>query len=178
METITFILSETVYYLFLGFIITKFKGNYLANSCILLFLFSMLTALPSIISIRFVQNRKKFFILSSILIISSSLLILIFRNFTKNGIINFAFYLYTILFMLIPFFSLFTLSMHKLCIPCKKKKQLISLIVSKKIILILVIFIFSNFLKLKNLIIFISILDFILNISSPIISSFLLKYQD
>ena len=178
MESIIFILTEIIYYLFLGFIITKYKSLYLANSCILLFLFSILISLPCIMSIRLIKNRKKYFIISSILIILASLLVLIFRKFTKNGIINFTFYLYTTLFMLVPFFSLFTLSMHKLYFEHKKKKQLALLIVSKKIILILLTFIFSKFLKLKDLIIFISILDFILNVSSPFISNFLLKYQD
>ena len=178
MDSILFIFTEFIYYLFLGFIITKYKSSYLANSCILLFLFSILISLPSIMSIRFIKNRKKYFIVSSILIISASLIVLIFRKFTKNGIINFTFYLYNTLFMLVPFFSLFTLSMHKLYMPKKKKKQLVMLIVSKKIILILLIFIFSKFLKLKDLIIFISILDFVLNIASPFVSNFLLKYQD
>ena len=178
MEALIFIFTEIIYYLFLGFIITKYKSSYLANSCILLFLFSILISLPSIMSLRIIKNRKKYFIVSSILIISASLIVLIFRKFTRNGIINFTFYLYTTLFMLVPFFSLFTLSMHKLYIPKKKNKQLAVLIVSKKIIIILLIFIFSKFLKLKDLIIFISVLDFILNISSPFISNFLLKYQD
>ncbi len=178
METVIFILTEIVYYLFLGSIVTKFKGNYLANSCILLFLFSLLISLPSIMSIRHIKNRKKYFLISSILIITSSLIIFMFRKNTKNGIINFTFYLYTTLFMLVPFFNLFTLSLHKLYFSSKKKKQLAILIVSKKILLILFIFIFSIFLKLKDLIIFISVLDFVLNVISPFISNFLLKSQD
>ena len=178
METIIFIFTEIIYYLFFSFIITKFKSSYLANSCILLFLFSMLISLPSLISINAIKNRKKYFIVSTILIISSSLLIFIFRKFTKNGIINFTFYLYTTLFMFIPFFSLFTLSIHKLSIPRKKKKQLVTLIVSKKLLIILFTFVFSYFLKLKDLIILIGILVFITNIISPFVSNFLLEYQD
>lgn len=178
METIIFILSEIVYYLFLGFLVNKFDNHYLANSCILLFLFSMLISLPSFISINFIKNRKRYFIISNILIIATSLLILLSRNFSKNGMLNFAFYLYTNLFMLIPFSSLFTLSIHKLCIPNKKRKQLVFLIVFKKIVIILFSFIFSFLLKLNDLIILMSVLDFMLNITSPFISNFLLKYQD
>ena len=178
METIIYILSEAIYYWLLSFIVAKFNTNYLANSCILLFLFSMLISIPSLICLKFIKNRKKFFSISSLLIISASLLILVIRNFTKNGVINLAFHLYTTLFMLVPFFTLFTLSMHKLSFPKKKKKQLALLIVSKKTILIVITFIFSLFLKFNNLIILISISDFILNLSSPFISNFLLKYQD
>lgn len=178
MEIIVFIFSELVYYLFLYWVVSKFNGNYLALSCGLLFLFSMLIALPSLICKNFIKNRKKYFVVSSIFIISISLLISIFRKFTKNGILNFTFYLYTILFMFVPFFSLFTLSIHKLSFPEKKRKQLVKLIVSKKMSIIFIAFIFSFIIKFKNLIILISILDFVLNLSSPIISNFLLKYQD
>ena len=103
METIIFILTEAIYYLFLGLLVTKFNNVYLANSCVLLFLFSMLISIPSLIFIKILKNKKKYFSVSSILIIFTSLLILQFRKFTKNGIINFTFYLYTILFMLVPF---------------------------------------------------------------------------
>lgn len=178
METLFFIFTELIYYIFLGFVVTKFNSTYLANSCILLFLFSLLIALPSLILIRVFKNRKKYFFVSSILIIFSSLAILLFRKFTKNGLLNFTFYLYSNLFMLVPFFSLFTLSIHKLCFPKKKKKQLVILIASKKFILITLIFIFSFFFKFKNIIISISIIDFVLNIISPFFSNFLLKYQD
>lgn len=178
METIIYILSESIYYLFLSQIVTKFNSSYLANCCILLFLFSMLTSIPSFICLYFIKNIKKFFTISSFLIISTSLLVLFIRKFTENGIINLAFHLYTTLFMLVPFFTLFTLSLHKLCFPKKKKKQLAILIVSKKIILIITTFIFSFILKFNTLMILISIVDFILNLISPFISNFLLKYQD
>ena len=85
METVIFILTEIVYYLFLGSIVTKFKGNYLANSCILLFLFSLLISLPSIMSIRHIKNRKKYFLISSILIITSSLIIFMFRKNNRQS---------------------------------------------------------------------------------------------
>lgn len=178
METLTFIASELIYYLFLYWIVSKFNGNYLAMSCFILFLFSMLISLPSLISIKFIKNRKKYFIISNIFIIATSLLLFCFRYFSKNGLLNFTFYLYTNLFMLVPFFSLFTLAINKLCIPNKKRKQLAFLIVFKKIILILFTFCLSLILDFKNLIIIISILDFILNINAPIISNFLLKYLD
>ena len=178
MEIISFILIELLYNIFLGIIVTKFNNIYLANSCFLLFLFSMIISLPSLILIRFIKNRKKYFIISCILIVLSSSLILLIRKFTKNGIINFTFHIYTILFMLIPFFSIFTLSLHKLSYPTQKKKQLILLIASKKIIIIFITFIFCFLLKFEKLIILISTIEFILNIISPFISSFLLKYQN
>ena len=178
METIIFTLTEFIYFLFLSIIITKFNSSYLANSAFLLFLISMLISLPSIMSIKLIKNKKRFFTFSSILIILSSAFILLLRKFNKNGIINFTFHLYTILFMFIPFFSLFTLSIHNLCFPYKKKKQLVLLIVSKKIIIILLTFIFSFILKFEKLIILISFIDLILNIISPFFSNFLLKYQN
>lgn len=178
METIIYIFTEVLYYLFLSTLVTKFNSSYLANSCTLLFLFSMLISIPSLICLKFIKNRKRYFITSSILIISCSAFILFIRHFTRNGIINFAFHLYTTLFMLVPFFSLFMLSLHKLSFPIKKKKQLAILIVSKKVIIISVSFIFSFILTFKNLIVLISILDFILNLISPFISNSLLKYQD
>ena len=174
METIIFILSELIYYIFLYWIVSKFNGNYLAISCFILFLFSMLISLPSLLSIEFFKNRKNYFIISNIFIIATSLLIYCFRNFSRNGLLNFTFYLYTNLFMLVPFFSLFTLAIYKLFVT-KKRKQLTFLIVFKKIILILLIFCLNLILDFKNLIIIISILDFILNITSPAISDFLLK---
>lgn len=170
METIIFILTEAIYYLFLGLLVTKFNNVYLANSCVLLFLFSMLISIPSLIFIKILKNKKKYFSVSSILIIFTSLLILQFRKFTKNGIINFTFYLYTILFMLVPFLSIFMLSLHNLSVPNQKKKQLVFLIVSKKVIILVFTLIFSFILKFQNIIILISILDFIFNISSPFIS--------
>ena len=178
MEIITFILSEIIYYLFLGNIVTRFNDTYLANSCILLFLFSMIISIPSFICLKFFKNRKNYYIISSILIISSSLIILLFREFTKSGITNFAFHMYTILFMLVPFSNLFLLTIHKLTYPDKKKKQLVLLIVSKKIFLISLIFVFSFVLKFESLLTLTGILDFITNIISPFIGNFLLKYQD
>lgn len=178
MEGIIFIFTEAIYYWFMSYLVTKFNSAYLANSCILLFLFSMIISVPSLICLKFIRSRKKFFTISSALIISVSLLILLIKKFTQNGIINLAFHLYTTLFMLIPFFTLFTLSMHKLYYPKKKKKQLAMLIVSKKLILIIISFIFSFILSFNNLIILISIIDFILNLLSPFISNFLLKYLD
>ncbi len=169
MEILIFTLSEFIYYIFLSFLIASCKSFYLANSCILLFLFSMLIYMPSLLSIKIIKNRKKYFIVSNILIISASILIFIFRNFTHNGLINFTFHLYTILFMFVPFFSIFALSIHKLYIPIKKRKQLIFLIVFKKISIILLAFIFSYFFKFNHTIIFISIIDFIFNIISPLI---------
>lgn len=171
METIFFILIEAIYYLFLSFLVTKFNSSYLANSCIWLFLFSMLISIPSLICIKFIKNTKKYFVVSSVLIIFSSLLILLFRQFTKNGIINFTFYLYSILFMLVPFLSFFMLSLHKLSIPKQKKKQLFLLIASKKVIILVFTYIFSFILKFQNIIILISVLDFVFNISSPFISN-------
>lgn len=178
MEILSYIFTEAIYYWFLSYLVAKFDSIYLVNSCILVFLFSMLTSIPSLILLRVIKNRKKYFTISSALIISTSLLVLIIKKFTQNGIINFSFHLYTTLFMLVPFFTLFTLSMHKLSFPIKKKKQLVFLIVSKKIIIIALSYIFSFILRFNSLIIFISILDFILNLLSPFISNFLLKYQD
>ena len=195
MEIFIYLLIELLYYFFLGFLVASFNSSYLAYSCILLFLFSSLISLPPIMTIKIFTNRKKYFLISSIWIIVISFIIFLFRNFTKNGIINMTFHLYSILFMLIPFFSLFTLSLHKLYFShpksnqklhshsksiglIQKKKQLITLIVSKKMILIFFTLLFSKFLKFENLLIFIAIFDFILNIASPFISNFLLKYQN
>lgn len=172
MEVIIYICSEMVYYLFLSYLVTKFNSSYLANSCILLFFVSLLIAVPPLLSIKLIKNRKKHFFISTVWIIFISLCFYLFRNFSKYGILNFTFHLYSILFMLIPFLNMFILSIHKLYFKSQKKKQLGILIVSKKILLIIVSFIFSFFFKFETLIISISILDFILNLISPFLVIF------
>ena len=69
METLTFIASELIYYLFLYWIVSKFNGNYLAMSCFILFLFSMLISLPSLISIKFIKNRKSILLFLTFLLL-------------------------------------------------------------------------------------------------------------
>ena len=159
--------------LFLSIIVTKFNNTFLAYSCILLFLFSLFISLPSLIFIKKIKNHKIFFIVSTIFTILNSYLVLLLRQYTSFGIINFSFYLYTKLFMLIPFYSFFTLSIHKLCIPIKKTKQLAILIVLKKLFIIILITIFSFILQFQQLLVLISLLDCILNITSPLICDIL-----
>ena len=174
---IIFTICELIYYFFIAYIIQIYNNNLLTLSSILLFIFSLIIALPSIFLIYFIKNRKHFFIISSILIIVLSTVIYLFRNFSNSGILNFTFYVYSIIFMLIPFFSMFTLGIHKLFYN-KKRKQLYLLIVFKKIIIIFIASILIKYLNFNKLLVLISIIDCIYNLCLPFISNFLLKYQD
>lgn len=170
MESLIFIVFNSIFYSFLYYVLLSFELFSNLNSSFLLLGISFIISLPSIILMYILKkDRIKFFIFSSIWTISISF---IFFNFGINilkffnvndGLANFTIYIFKYLFMFSPLFSIFFLSLHKVC---KQKKQLFLLIAFKYILPIILGFIGMQFLELSSLLWLFAITDIFTTIFS------------
>lgn len=140
---IVYIIGEIIYHLFLSLIIQHFHSFSMIGASNILFIFSLLLGTFLIYLSTQLTNRKKYFIISSFyIIIICSIFYLFGKQILgifniKSGIIHFTMYLYKILFMLSPFFSIYFLSIHKL-IYLSKKRQIYFTIILRRVIMIFI----------------------------------------
>lgn len=175
MESIFFIICNSVFYTFFWYVLYSFSFLSNLNSALILLIFSLILSAPSLIMLYILKkDRKKYFIYSSISIVFISLLFFIFgENILnmfniKSGLINYTIYLYKYLFMFSPILSLFFVSLHK---TFAQKKQLFLIIALKYILPIVLGFVFMHFLEFYKLLWLFAITDLLTTISSLWISS-------
>lgn len=161
-------LIELIYYSFLALTIGYFNNLYMSNSAWILMFFSVLLGTTLLFLINLLKNRRKYFIISSIYIILICSIFYLFGAYIlnilniKTGLINFTMYLYKILFMLSPFLSIYFLGIHKLTYTIEKKYVCL-IIAFRRIIEILVIFIFLLIANFSTILYILAIIDFLLN---------------
>lgn len=168
MSYIFYTIIEGIYYIFIAFLISKFNTLQLINSSWILMFLSFLFSTSIFLLIRFIKDRKKYFIISSLyVIVFFSIFHILGSNILhifniKSGIINFTMYLYNILFMFAPLLSLWFVGLHKL-IYKKQKKQLFIIIALRRISSIFVILLLMNFFKFYTHLYILSFIELIFN---------------
>lgn len=170
MESLIFVIFNSIFYGFLYYVLYSFEFFSNLNSSFLLFEISLIISLPSIILMYILKkDRIKFFILSSIWTIFISFTffnfgvnILKFFNI-KDGPANFTIYIFKYIFMFSPLLSIFFLGLHKVF---NKKKQLFLIIAFKYTLPIIIGFIGMNFLEFSSLLWLFAIIDILSTISA------------
>lgn len=156
---------ETIYYIFIVFLIQKFNNYSLILASPILLVFSLFIAYTLFILMHFLKNKKHFFIISTFFII---IVCSIFRLFGENilnichittGLSHFTIYIFKILFMFSPFLSIYFLGFYK-----TQKKQLYLIIALKRLFSVFISFILLNFCTFTNLIFILAFSELILNI--------------
>lgn len=175
MESLVFIVFNSIFYAFIYYVLHSFELFSNQNSAFLLLGFSLIISLPSIILMYILKkDRVKFFTFSSIWTIFISFIFLkfgldILKYFEiKEGLANFTMYIFSYLFMFSPLLSLFFLSMHK---TFNKKKQLFLLIAFKYLLPIILGFICMNFFELSSLLWLFAIVDILTTANSLFIAT-------